>query len=79
MIDLKCGYHTAVIDTLHGANCMRLRNEKYNSTILRETPANGVLDNLYLYGMPILYPVNRIFKGSFEFEGRKYQFPINES
>ena len=28
--------------------------------------------------MPILFPVNRIEEGKFEFEGRKYVFPINE-
>lgn len=36
------------------------------------------LDNPYLYGMPILYPVNRISGGAFEFERRTYKFPINE-
>lgn len=29
--------------------------------------------------MPILFPVNRISGGRFEFEGREYVFPINES
>ena len=28
--------------------------------------------------MPILFPVNRISNGEFEFEGRKYTFPVNE-
>lgn len=41
-------------------------------------PDYANLDNPYLYGMPILFPVNRISNGTFEFEGRRYEFPINE-
>lgn len=42
-------------------------------------PDYANLDNPYLYGMPILFPVNRISNGTFEFEGRNYVFPVNES
>ncbi len=77
-ISIRCGYWSAVIDTEHGANCVSLQNEKYNAKLLREPPIDRELDNLYLYGMPILFPVNRIENGRFEFEGRKYVFPINE-
>jgi len=45
---------------------------------LREPDYSKELDNPYLYGMPILFPVNRISGGRFEFEGREYKFPINE-
>lgn len=69
---------SAVIDLLHGANCISLRNKKYHAALLREPPENIKLDNPYLYGMPILFPVNRIEGGRFEFEGREYVFPINE-
>ena len=68
----------AEIDLLHGANCISLRNKKYNAEILREPPISVELDNPYLYGMPILFPVNRIEGGRFTFEGRDYIFPINE-
>ena len=78
-IEIAHGDWSAVIDTEHGANCIRLRNEKYGAKLLREPPTGHELDNPYLYGMPILFPVNRIENGSFEFEGRKYVFPINES
>ena len=67
----------AVVDTECGANCIRLRNRKHEAYLLRE-PAEYPLDNPYLYGMPILFPVNRIEGGCFEFEGRLYSFPINE-
>ena len=68
----------AEIDVLSGANCISLKNERYRASILREPPESGELDNPYLYGMPILFPVNRIEGGKFEFEGREYIFPINE-
>ena len=68
----------AKIDPLHGANCVVLRNKKYAATLLRDLPDGITPDNPYLYGMPILFPVNRIEGGEFEFEGRNYSFPINE-
>lgn len=46
--------------------------------ILRESDYSKEIDNPFLYGMPILFPVNRISNGEFNFEGRKYTFPINE-
>ena len=77
-INLASDDWSAVIDLLHGANCISLRNKKYHAALLREPPENIKLDNPYLYGMPILFPVNRIENGIFEFEGREYVFPINE-
>lgn len=78
IIRLQAGDYTAFINPERGANCISLRNSKYKAIILREPNKSGVLDNPYLYGMPILYPANRISGGSFEFEGRTYKFPINE-
>ena len=77
-IHISHGDWSAVIDARHGANCISLKNQHYAANILREPPKNGTLDNPYLYGMPILFPVNRIDGGRFEFEGRAYSFPINE-
>jgi len=81
---IKYEDYEAVIDLDRGGNCISLR--KGTLRILREPyyvsdPSDytgGELDNPYLYGMPILFPVNRISGGSFEFEGREYRFPINE-
>ncbi len=74
---IQYGDYTAKINVSRGANCIQLHHKKYNAEILR-VPAYEVLDNPYLYGMPILFPVNRIQNGRFEFEGRSYCFPINE-
>ena len=77
IINLSAGAYTAQINLSRGANCIALRNTKYQASILRE-PNYAALDNPYLYGMPILYPNNRISGGRFLFEGREYVFPINE-
>lgn len=76
-IYIQGGGYRATIDPLRGANCISLSHES-DASLLREPPRDGVLDNPYLYGMPILFPVNRISGGEFLFEGRCYRFPINE-
>lgn len=78
LTELKYSDWKAIIDANHGANCISLRNEKYGASLLREPSGSYPPDNPYLYGMPILFPVNRIKNGSFVFEGRHYSFPINE-
>ncbi len=75
---IKFKDYTAEINLSRGANCISFRNQKYQVSVLREPDYTKGLDNPYLYGMPILFPVNRIEKGEFYFEGRRYQFPINE-
>jgi aldose 1-epimerase len=75
---ITAGDWSAMVDLARGANCISLQNRRFNASILREPPLNGNLDNPYLYGMPILFPVNRIEGGCFDFEGRIYTFPINE-
>lgn len=77
IITLKSTEYTAKINLSRGANCISLRNERFGAEILREPDYNR-LDNPFLYGMPILFPVNRIEGGSFEFEGRIYKLAVNE-
>lgn len=76
LISLSGGGYTAVIDLSHGANCVSLRHEGMGARILRE--CTGKKDNPYLYGMPVLFPANRISGGAFSFDGRVYRFPVNE-
>ena len=64
VVNLSSGAYTAKINLSRGANCIALRNAKYQATILRE-PNYDALDNPYLYGMPILYPNNHISDGKF--------------
>ena len=77
MITIAGGGYTAKIDEGRGGNCISLRHEATGARILRE-PVSYPLDNPYLYGMPVLFPVNRISGGTFTFEGREYRFPVNE-
>ena len=74
--EIKYGNNVAKINISRGANCFSLSMGVCN--LLREPDYTKELDNPYLYGMPILFPVNRISNGKFEFEGREYKFPINE-
>lgn len=76
--EIEFADYSAKINLSRGANCISLRNRKYKAKILREPDYAKGLDNPYLYGMPILFPVNRISGGRFEFEGREYVFPMNE-
>ena len=76
---IEFGSYSACINLSMGANCISLRNERYKAKILREPDYSKELDNPYLYGMPILYPANRISNGKFTFEGREYKFPVNEA
>lgn len=75
---LRGGGYQAVIDLDRGANCVSLRNEQYRARILREPKAGQAPDHPFLYGMPVLFPVNRISGGRFLFEDREYIFPVNE-
>ena len=76
--EIRNGAWRSVINLTRGGNCEGLYCEKYRANLLREPPADGALDNPFLYGMPILFPVNRIEGGRFVFRGREYAFPINE-
>lgn len=77
IINLKSGNYEAKVNLSRGANLISLTNSKYNADILR-TPDYSKLHNPYTYGMPLLFPINRISKGEFVFQGRLYRFPVNE-
>lgn len=46
-----------------------LRSPQSMDTLIKEP---------YVYGMPLLFPANRVEKGIFTFEGKSYRLPINE-
>ena len=78
IIVLESGGYTAKINATRGANCFSLEHSGHNAKILREPDYSKPLDNPFLYGAPVLFPQNRISGGKFEFEGRVYDFGINE-
>lgn len=79
IVSIKHGDYSAKINILAGANCISLKNDKYRISVLREPKQDKPEDNPYIYGMPILFPANRISNGKFVFNGNEYIFPINET
>ncbi len=77
VVRLVYGSYEADICTDMGANCIRFSRNGMN--VLRTPPD---LDTFHsqpnVYGMPLLFPPNRIQGGVFTFQGRVYRFPINE-
>ena len=78
-ITLHAGGYIAWICPDQGANCIRLRHEKTGAEILRTPLTDKILQQSpNVYGMPLLFPPNRILDGQYTFNGRTYVFPINE-
>lgn len=75
----EAGGYEAIMLPEWGANIVELKNKKFEVDIFR-TPKNieQLEDMPQTFGMPILFPPNRISDGKFTAEGRQYNFPINE-
>jgi len=74
------GDYSALVLPQRGANLIELKNSKYEADILRHPQDfEAYMKSPALYGIPVLFPPNRIEDGTFEFDGRKYEFPINEA
>ncbi len=62
-----------------GSNLISLVEKRKNKELLRvPSSSNEYWEKPVLYGTPILFPPNRIDQGCFTFEGRNYNFKINE-
>lgn len=72
------GYEAVVLPTF-GANCISLRHSASGANLLRTPPsAEELRANPNVYGLPLLFPPNRIADGRYMFQGRLYELPINE-
>ncbi|MDR0669014.1 MAG: aldose 1-epimerase [Treponema sp.] len=72
-------YGAWIIPSL-GANVIRLWYEGSgeNFEILRTPPAAAVfLSDPFAYGVPVLFPANRVSGGFYEWDGVRYRFPQN--
>ena len=78
IMEINNGEYRARINLSEGANCICLESKAFGADILRQPNYSVGIDNPFLYGIPILFPVNRISGGKFIFENREYAFPINE-
>lgn len=73
------GYEAVVVPSL-GANAISLKvNVGGNSLdILRTPPSDeALLEDPYAYGVPILFPANRVAGGGYHWAGVDYRFPKN--
>lgn len=62
-----------------GGRIIALRHLEKEAHLLRMPSSLAAYrENPILYGIPILFPPNRIADGTFTYQGRSYQFPINE-
>ena len=78
-VEFSKGDYTAVLIPEMGANLVRLANTRLGAEILR-TPGAGEIGTFrsrpQVFGLPILFPPNRIADGRYTFEGRTYRYPI---
>lgn len=79
-IVLTSGKYEAHISPGLGGNVIYFYDHEQNREILVGShKEEEIKANPACYGMPLLLPPNRIADGKFEYEGREYQFPINEA
>lgn len=78
-VELCAGEYKAIVLPNIGANIISLTHSRYNADILR-TPVDmkSFINKPQVYGIPILFPPNRISGGNFTYNGIEYIFMINE-
>lgn len=78
---LKAGRYEAAMLPEQGANLILFRDTESGYRFLRE-PAEEEMEAFKaapaVYGIPVLLPPNRYEDGKFPWNGKVYQFPINE-
>lgn len=71
--------YEAILIPAVGANVIRLFNKEKQINILK-TPQKEELTTFMerpqIFGLPVLFPPNRIEDGTYSYDGRKYCFPI---
>jgi aldose 1-epimerase len=74
------GGYRAVVLPEKGANVVLLENTVLGASLLRSPDsADSYNRKSSLYGIPVLFPPNRIDVGKFSACGREYSFPVNET
>lgn len=78
-VEFSKGDYTALLIPEVGANLVRLANTRLGAEILRTPTADEIemfRGRPHVYGLPVLFPPNRIADGRYSFNGRTYRFPI---
>lgn len=79
VVEFSKGDYTAWVVPEMGANLVRLTNTRLGAEILRYPSQEEVAEfrrRPHVFGLPLLFPPNRIADGRYEFDGREYRFPI---
>jgi aldose 1-epimerase len=78
-VEMEAGGWQALMIPEVGANMIRLVNKEKGLDIFR-TPADDEVETFasrpQLFGLPLLFPPNRIEDGTYSHNGKTYQFPI---
>lgn len=78
-VEFSKGDYTALLVPEVGANLISLKNTRLGADMLH-TPAADEVETFrgrpQIFGLPLLFPPNRIADGRFENDGMVYQFPI---
>ena len=81
-VEFSKGEYTALLIPEMGANLVRLADTRRGIEILR-APAGDEVEECrrrpHVFGLPILFPPNRIADGQYTFDGRTYRFPITDA
>ena len=79
-VEFAKGGYTALLVPGMGANLVRLAQTQLGAEILRAPVTADEADEFkrrpHVFGLPLLFPPNRIADGRYTFEGRVYKFPI---
>lgn len=79
VVSMQAGGYEAMILPSIGGNLLKLIDITKNIDILRNIEDLDTFEaRPGTYGIPVLFPPNRIDRGKFSVEGKGYQFPINE-
>jgi len=76
---LETNVYEAILVPSMGANVVKLYNKEKKVDILRtptEEEVETFLSRPQIFGVPLLFPPNRIEDGTYEFHGKKYEYPI---
>ena len=76
---LETNVYEAIIVPSVGANLVKLYNKKLQIEILHtptDTEMETFLSRPQIFGVPLLFPPNRIEDGKYSYAGKDYQYPI---
>ena len=76
---LETNVYEAILIPSMGANLIRLFNKEKNVDILRTPTADEIetfISRPQIFGIPVLFPPNRIEDGTYTYCGKKYILPI---